>query len=161
MKQSVTSSSSSVCRVEAWGDSLSFQTSPLKCRFSFHVRSPSMTAASQIKEVLAGCGLIKLLFCLCIIVWILTRHTAIEPPKILHYAANSNNWYIYIYEYIYDVFCHRIPLELEEKKEHNGFKLPHVTVMRFMFNAEFPWAPRGSRTTLVAPEAAAGETTKS
>lgn len=71
------------------------------------------------------------------------------------------NWYIYIYEYIYDVFCHRIPLELEEKEEHNGFKLPDVTVMRFMFNVEFPWAPRGSRTTLVAPEAAAGETTKS
>lgn len=60
------------------------------CRFSFHVRSPSMTAASQIKEVLAGCGLIKLLICLCIIVWILTSHTAIEPPKVLHYAANSN-----------------------------------------------------------------------
>lgn len=104
-----------------------------------------MTAASQIKEVLAGCGLIKLLICLCVIVWILTRHTAIEPPKVLHYAANSNISSFYNYSTDTFIFmsifmmCSVIGFPSSwRKKELNGFKLPHVTVMRFMFNVEFP-----------------------
>lgn len=101
--ETVTRSSLSVCCVEALrGQFELLDITNEVCSFSFRVQFPFMTAASSVKEVLAGCGLIKVLFCLCIIVWILTRHTATEPPKVVHYAANSN--ISYFYKYSTDIF---------------------------------------------------------